>query len=216
VNGTAPLAGIEFAPRLLLPPSGVARGTDKTGSGLSDDVLLTGLLAGQSELTRAFVRRFQRAVFGAAYQVIGDRGLAEDIAQQAFERAWRHAETYDPRRGSVRTWLIRITHNLAVDAARTRRSAPTDPHALPDLLAAIARTSEPDTPAEEKPAQLRAALAAMPQEQARAVIMAAIHAMTAHEIANVEQIPLDTAKSRIRAGLTKLQAALPTPRERAG
>ncbi|HTF54989.1 MAG TPA: sigma-70 family RNA polymerase sigma factor [Pseudonocardia sp.] len=179
-------------------------------------MLLTGLLAGEPELTGAFVRRFQRAVFGAAYQVIGDRGLAEDIAQQAFERAWRHAETFDPRRGSVRAWLIRITHNLAVDAARTRRSVPTDPHALPDLLAAIARTPERDTLAEEKSAELRAALAAIPHEQARAVIMAAIHAMTAHEIANVEQIPLGTAKSRIRAGLTKLQAALPTPRERAG
>ena len=187
-----------------------ARGRDKAGSVLSDDVLLAGLLTGQPELASAFVRRFQRAVFGAAYKLVGDQGLAEDIAQQAFEHAWRHAETYDARRGSVRTWLIRITHNLAIDAMRTRRSIPIDPHDLPELLSQICHTIERDTRAEDRSTQLRAALAAIPEEQARALIMASIHAMTAHEIAQIEHIPLDTAKSRIRAGLAKLHAALAT------
>src|SRR5690348_17808134 len=97
------------------------------GRRMSDDMLLAGLGAGDAQAAVAFVRRFQPMVFGVALAVVGDRGLAEDIAQQAFERAWRHAGLYNPRRGSVHTWLTRIVHNLAVDAARVRRPAPIDP-----------------------------------------------------------------------------------------
>ncbi|HEX4246272.1 MAG TPA: sigma-70 family RNA polymerase sigma factor [Pseudonocardia sp.] len=195
------------------PGTGRSPGIDSASLGLSDDALLAGLGTGQSQLADAFVTRFQRAVFGIAYKVLGDPGLAEDVAQQAFEHAWRHAATYDPRRGSVRSWLVRITHNLAVDVVRMRRSAPVDPHDLQEYLPAISRTPEHDTLAEEKSTQLRAVLAAIPQEQARAVIMASIHAMTAHEIAEIEHIPLGTAKYRIRAGLIKLHSALPAPRD---
>lgn len=98
-------------------------------------------------------------MFGVALAVVGDNGLAEDIAPQAFERAWRYAGLYDPRRGSVRTWLL---HNLAVDAVRVRRPAPVDPQDLLPLLAAIT-----DTPEGHALAGLRTALAALPQEQAR-------------------------------------------------
>ena len=55
-----------------------------------------------AELAVAFVRRFQRIVFGVALAVIGDPTTAEDVAQHAFEQAWRHASVYDSRRGSVR------------------------------------------------------------------------------------------------------------------
>jgi RNA polymerase sigma factor (sigma-70 family) len=110
----------------------------------------------------------------------------------------------------VRTWLIRITHNLAIDVVRTRRFAPVDPHDLQELLPVSSRTPEQDALAEEKSTQLRAALAAIPQEQARAVIMASIHAMTAREIAEIEHIPLGTAKSRIRAGLISLNSLIHT------
>jgi RNA polymerase sigma-70 factor (ECF subfamily) len=180
---------------------------------IPDDVLLAGLATGDAQLAHAFVGRFQRPVFGVAYRVVGDQGVAEDVAQQAFEHAWRHAATYDARRGSVRSWLTRITHNLAVDAVRMRRSAPIDPYDIQDYLQVISRTPEQDTLDEEKSAQLRAMLAAIPQEQARAVIMASIHAMTAQEIAETEHIPLGTAKYRIRAGLIKLHTALPASRD---
>jgi len=192
---------------------GYAQSMAGASSGLSDDALLAGLGTGHSQLASAFVGRFQRTVLGVAYKVVGDQGLTEDIAQQAFEHAWRHAETYDPRRGSVRTWLIRITHNLAIDVVRSRRSAPIDPHDLQEFLPVISHTPEQDTLAEEKSTQLRAALAAIPKEQARAVVMASIHAMTANEIAQIEHIPVGTAKYRIRAGLIKLHTSLPLPRD---
>jgi RNA polymerase sigma factor (sigma-70 family) len=110
------------------------------------------------------VRRFQRPVFGVALTVVGDSDLAEDIAQQTFERAWRHAGTYDPRRGSVQTWLTRIVHNLAVDAVRVRRPAPVDPQDLLPLLAAMTENPERRALAGETSTELRTALATLPPE----------------------------------------------------
>ncbi len=179
---------------------------------MPDDMLLAGLATGDPQLALAFVRRFQRTVYGVALAVVGDSGLAEDIAQQAFERAWRHAGVYDPRRGSVRTWLTRIVHNLAVDAVRVRRPAPVDPQDLIPLLAAMTEGPERRALAGETSAQLRKALAALPPEQARAVVLAAVHGLTAREIAEVEGIPVGTAKSRIRAAMAKLHVALSAER----
>ncbi|HWG00786.1 MAG TPA: sigma factor, partial [Trebonia sp.] len=107
---------------------------------LPDETLLAGLGAGDPELSVAFVRRFQRLVFGVAVTVVRDPGTAEDIAQQAFEQAWRHAQVFDSRRGSVRAWLTTIAHNLAIDVLRARTSAPVDPDDIPELLTAVTDT----------------------------------------------------------------------------
>ena len=64
------------------------------------------------------------------------------MAQQTFERAWRRAASFDPRRGSVRTWLTTIAHNLAIDAVRSRKPTPVDPT---DLIRLLGRgTDEPE------------------------------------------------------------------------
>lgn len=174
---------------------------------LPDETLLAGLGAGDADLAIAFVRRFQRVVFGVALTVIGDTGVAEDVAQQAFERAWRHAHVYDSRRGSVRTWLTTITHNLAIDVVRARTSTPVDPDDLPAILTAVTDTPERIAVARDNAARLRRALAGLPAEQARAVAMAGIYGMTARQTAEVEGVPLGTAKTRIRDGMQKLRAA---------
>lgn len=180
------------------------------GEGTSDSLLLAGFRAKDPQLAEAFVRRFQRAVFGIALNMVGDPGLAEDIAQQAFEHAWRRADSFDGRRGSVRTWLMRIAHNLAVDAVRIRRAVPMNSDELNGLLVTHVADPERLVLAGEGSAQLRRSLAQLPAEQARAVVMAVVHGMTAREIADVEEIPIGTAKSRIRAGMTKLHSLLRT------
>ena len=174
---------------------------------LPDETLLAGLGAGDAELAVAFVRRFQRLVFGIAVTVVRDPGAAEDIAQQAFEQAWRHAAVFDSRRGSVRAWLSTITRNLAVDVLRARTSAPVDPDDLPGLLTAVTDTPERLAVAHDSAEGLRGALAALPAAQARAVAMAGIYGMTARQIADAEHIPVGTAKTRIRDGMRKLRAA---------
>jgi RNA polymerase sigma-70 factor (ECF subfamily) len=173
---------------------------------LPDETLLAGLGAGDAELALAFVRRFQGVVFGVAVTIVRDPAAAEDVAQQAFEQAWRHAQVYDSRRGSVRTWLTSITRNLAIDVLRGRTSAPVDPEDLPALLTAMTDSPERFAVARDDAATLRRALAGLPQGQARAVAMAGIYGMTARQVADAEHVPLGTAKTRIRDGMRKLRA----------
>jgi RNA polymerase sigma factor (sigma-70 family) len=171
--------------------------------GLPDETLLAGLGAGDADLALAFVRRFQRIVFGVAMTVIGDATAAEDVAQQTFEQAWRHAQVYDSRRGAVRAWLTTIAHNLAVDVLRSRTAAPVDPDDLPAVLTAVTQTPERVAVANDR----AAGLGRLPAPQARAVAMAGIYGMTAREVADMEGVPLGTAKTRIRDGMQKLRAA---------
>jgi RNA polymerase sigma factor (sigma-70 family) len=170
---------------------------------LSDDSLIAGMASGDTDAMAAFVRRFQARVYGLALGIVDDPGLAEEVAQDAFMRAWRHAASYDPRRGRVVTWLLTITRNLAVDAIRLRRDHPVDPDRL-----AVALMSETDEPEPEGTEQLRAGLRALPADQARPVVLAVVYGLTAREIADQEGIPLGTAKTRIRRGLARLRQVL--------
>ncbi|CAG7641532.1 RNA polymerase sigma-70 factor (ECF subfamily) [Actinacidiphila bryophytorum] len=193
-----------FAPRVR--NYGVRMGTP--GERLPDEALLAGLVTGDADVAVAFVRRFQGRVYGVAVAVLGDRGLAEDVAQQTFERAWKHGRVYDARRGSVQAWLCTIAHNLAVDVARARRATPVDPTEVGRLLDAVVTTTEGQALARESVAELRAAIADLPREQARAVMMAGIYGLTAKQVAESEGIPLGTAKTRIRRAMGRLRAAL--------
>ncbi|MFD0368612.1 RNA polymerase sigma factor [Streptomyces sp. NPDC059071] len=188
--------------RMALPLGGLPLGR------VSDEALLSGLTTGDPEIAVAFVRRFQRTVFGVAVAVVRDPQLAEDIAQQTFERAWRHAQVYDPRRGSVRTWLTAVAHNLAVDAVRARRTSPVPPEDLDALLGLVTETPERWALADESARRVRRAVAALPRGQARALVMAGIYGMTAREVAGVEGIPLGTAKTRIRTGMLRVRVLL--------
>jgi RNA polymerase sigma-70 factor (ECF subfamily) len=171
---------------------------------MPDDALLAGLTTGDPEFAVAFVRRFQHKVFGVAMTVTGDAQLAEDVAQQTFEQA----QVYDSRRGSVRTWLTAIAHNLAIDAVRSRRAVPVDPSRMAPLMETITETPERLAVADEESAELRRAIAQLPPGQARAIVMAGVYGMTAQQVADLEQVPLGTAKTRIRTALAKLREAL--------
>jgi len=181
----------------------------------SDDVLLAGFGVGDPAATATFVRRYQARVYGLAHSVLNDRALAEDVAQEVFLRAWRHAGSYDPRKGSVPTWLLTITRNAAVDAMRLRRPEPVDPAVVAHLDVRTSESSSPARRAEvsEQITGLKAVLSNLPGDQRRALLLAAVCGRTANEIAESEGIPLGTAKTRIRAGLQKVRGALASSRE---
>ena len=176
-------------------------------------MLLAGFGTGDPCASLAFVRRFQAAMFGVAVAVVRDPGLAEDVTQQALERVWRQAELYDPCRAPVRSWLMTIVRNLAVDTVRVRRPDLLGSEDLERLVGAMTATPERHALAGELSMQLRRALAELPPEQARAAVLSAVHGMTAAQLAELEQIPLGTAKSRIRAALRKLHDSVPTAQE---
>jgi RNA polymerase sigma-70 factor (ECF subfamily) len=172
---------------------------------LDDQALLAGYADGVAEVAVAFVRRFQSHVYGVALAIVGEATLAEDIAQQAFERAWRSAGRYDTDKAGVKTWLTAITRNLAIDSLRTRRPAPLDPADLIRLLGAADDDPQARAIGADRAATLRSAIRALPPEQARALVMAGMYRMTAEEVSIAEGIPLGTAKTRIRSGMRKLR-----------
>ena len=177
--------------------------------GASDDALVAGMAAGDQDATAAFVRRYQHRVHGLAVTMVADSAVADDVAQEAFVRAWRHAASYDVRRGSVATWLLTITRNLAIDALRAMRASPT----APDVIVALAPPAAGSGPdgaaiASDEARRVSVALAALPAEQRRAVLLARLSGMTAAEIGVFEGVPVGTAKTRIRTGLLRLRDAL--------
>ncbi len=180
---------------------------------LSDEALLTGLGSGDPDAAAAFVDRFERRVFGMTLSVVQDRQAAEEAAQEAFVRAWRHAAAYDPRRGTVAAWLLTIARNVAVSMRPARRACPVDPDALlglqetrpsPDADGQLAPVSQP----------LREALMRLPGEQRRALVLAVFYGYTAREVSELDKIPVGTVKTRIRAALIRLRSQLGVPDER--
>jgi len=178
---------------------------------LSDESLLAGLACGDSEASVAFVRRFQSRVYGVALAVVGDPAGAEDVAQETFLKAWRHGGAYDHRRGSVAAWLLTIARNLAIDAVRRGGARPLEPEVLAARLAASG-AHEPELheglTTTDEGRRVREALIGLPEDQRRALVLAAWFGRTAREISELDGIPLGTAKTRIRDAMTKLRARL--------
>ena len=175
----------------------------------SDEALLSGIAVGDDRAVLAFVRRYQRRLFGLALGIVGDPGTAEDVAQEAFIRILRHAAVFDARRGSVATWTLTITRNLAIDALRLRRATPTAPDDRIFLGLISNHIATDDAAVKSDAVKLaRSALATLPMEQRRAIVLAVMYGRTAMEVASLESIPLGTAKSRIRLGMAKLRDAV--------
>jgi RNA polymerase sigma factor (sigma-70 family) len=170
----------------------------------SDEALLAGLASGDADDAAAFVRRFQRRVYGLAWTILRDDGLADDAAQEAFVRAWRHAAGYDPRRGRVAAWLLTIARNVAIDRAQMRRATPVDP----DLIASSVELSGAEMPDLGERERVHRALAALPAEQRRALVLAVYAGRTAREISELDGVPLGTVKTRIRTAMLSLRETL--------
>jgi RNA polymerase sigma factor (sigma-70 family) len=173
--------------------------------GLSDETLLAGLGSGNPDAAAAFVRRFQSRVYGLALTMLRDPDSADEVAQETFVRAWRHAASYDPRRGRVPAWLLTIARNLAIDRARMRPVTPTDPDIIASRLDVAEQDTMPDLGERDR---LRRAVAALPDEQRRALVLAVYAGRTAREISELDETPLGTVKTRIRTAMLKLRETL--------
>ena len=171
---------------------------------ISDEALLAGFATGDPEAAAGFVRRYQRRVYGLALTILGDPGAAEDVAQETFVRAWRHAGTYDPRRAALSTWLLTIARNLALSRARLRRVPPVDPDVLAAQLAHDSSSLDEVGRLADRE-QLRELLLGLPERQRRALVLAVYLGCTAKQISELDGTPEGTVKTRIRDGLQKLR-----------
>lgn len=170
---------------------------------VSDESLLAAMASGDQDAAAAFVRRHQARVYGLALTIVQQPALAEDVAQDTFVKAWRHAATYDPRRGRASTWLLTITRNAAIDAIRYRHDDPMDPDLLVALLTVRDESDASDDP--DTDLALRQALAELPSEMAVPIVLMTYFGLTAREIATRDDVPAGTVKTRVRRGLQKLR-----------
>jgi RNA polymerase sigma-70 factor (ECF subfamily) len=150
------------------------------------------------------------AAFSLAYRMVGDRAKAEDITQDAFLSLWRSGARYDRTRGSVRTWLLGIVRNRAIDLLRhDLLEAPRmsfDPE--PRSERASAEYTDAEALRREAARQVRGALSVLPADQMRVIELAYFGGLTHSEIAETLGMPLGTVKGRMRLGMEKIRTQL--------
>jgi RNA polymerase sigma factor (sigma-70 family) len=176
----------------------------------SDEALLAGYATGDPRTAAAFVRRFQGRVYGLALTIVRQPALAEEVAQETFTRVYRHAGNYDARKGRVSTWLLSIARNLAIDVTRMKRLDPVDPEVIEAELTMTSQTPGADEAGlqPDERDQLREAIGDLPDDQRRAIVLAAYMGRTAREISDLDDVPLGTVKTRIRTAMLKLREQL--------
>jgi RNA polymerase sigma-70 factor (ECF subfamily) len=174
----------------------------------SDEAVLAGMGSGDASAASEFVRRFERRVYGLTLSILRDRGGAEEAAQETFVRAWKHASGFDPRRGSVAAWLLTIARNTSINMLLSRRAAPVDPDVLLGLSEDRLDGGGRGEMAFEDAQPLREAVRRLPADQRRALVLAVFYGFTAREMSELDEVPLGTVKTRIRAALMKLRSEL--------
>ena len=161
------------------------------------------VLADDTTALGAIYDRHAASVYGLAYRMVRERSAAEDVVQEAFIAVWRSRHGYRPERGSVRTWLLTITRNRAIDAIRRSRAGVHVEFRDGHHGEAPERTDEEVLRGLETVA-IRTALAGLPAAQREALELGYLSGLTQGEIAARLGIPLGTVKSRMRLALRKL------------
>jgi len=183
---------------------------ESTLQSLADEELMALVAKGQARAFETIYERHGGAAFSLAYRMCGSRSLAEDVAQEAFLSIWRSGGRYDRARGSVRTWVLGIVHNRAIDALRRtvvqeRRRASDE--GIEERFEARERT-EVEAARREEASTIRGMLETLPDEQSRVIELAYFGGFTHSEIAEMLGAPIGTVKGRMRLGLEKLRGQL--------
>ena len=157
----------------------------------------------------ALYDRFAKRVYGLGLVLLRNPTDAEDLVQGTFLKAWRRASTFDPNRGSLDTWFLLIARSLAIDLVRRRTLEAKKLSANP-VRSEVSEEPGPEQYAEQYDLIRRAreVMDQLPPAQRAALELAYIEGRTSTEVAALEGIPLGTAKTRIRAGISTLRKTL--------
>jgi RNA polymerase sigma-70 factor, ECF subfamily len=171
--------------------------------------LLKGLAAGDQRCLAALYDRYGNAALGLAFKVCGNRTIAEDIVQEAFLALWQRPDSFDAKRGSAGSFLMGIVHHKAVDAVRREASV----HRREEHFAVDPQQSSEDEVVEAawislRKAKVLAVLRQLSPVQREALELAYLKGLTYSEVAERLNIPLGTAKTRMRDGMIRLRALL--------
>ena len=192
----------------MLGARGRFRSTDFRG--LADEELMELVRGGEVQAFEVIFDRHSVAAFSLAYRMCGRRSAAEDIVQDAFLSLWRSTSGYDPGRGSVRSWVLSVVHNRAIDAFR--RQSSRDSRDVPDegIAERLPAPDATDLEVErlDDARQVRAALDELPPDQRQVIELAYFGGFTHAQIAEMLELPPGTVKGSMRLGLTKMRYVL--------
>lgn len=175
----------------------------------SDEMLLAAISRRDERAIAALYDRYGGLAYGLAYRILGERGGAEDVVQDAFVSVWSRAASFQAGRGSARTWLLSIVHHRAIDrlrgtAGRTRYDEPLDE------LDRVAATDDPwgEVDTRLQGDVVKRVLALLPEAQRQTIELAYFGGYTQQQIAARMGVPVGTVKGRMRIGLHKLRGLL--------
>jgi RNA polymerase sigma-70 factor (ECF subfamily) len=177
---------------------------------LADEDLMVRLGQGEANALEVIYDRHSDVAFSLAYRMTGNRAQAEDVVQESFMSIWRSGARYDRTRGSVRTWVLGIVHNRAIDSLRRhlvhdKRRASDE--GIEETLPARERT-EIEAVRRTEAEVVRAALDELPPDQQRVIELAYFGGFSHSEIADMLDAPIGTVKGRMRLALGKLRGLL--------
>ena len=175
-------------------------------AGADDDVsqLLGRVSRGDSEAFAALYDALNGAVFGLARRVVRDPERAEDVAQEVFLEVWRKAPTYEPSKGTAKTWILTIAHRRAVDAVR--RNEASRKYEARTVVDDVQHDGPGDGLVErEEQQQVKDCLQTLTDLQLESVQLAYYQGYTYSEVATLLDKPLPTIKTRMRDGLIRLR-----------
>lgn len=182
---------------------------------LSDQQLISQVRAGSPEACHELVRRFERPLLSLIRRMVKDPALAEDLAQEAFVKAFRHLDKYDSGR-KLSSWLFKIAHNTTIDYLRKKRlktvaleATSSDGEEVWEVLAAPAEQG-PDRVAEqaEITAGLEVALGRMKPQYREVLLLRFQHGMAYHEIAEITGNKMGTVKIHLHRARKQLAKTL--------
>jgi RNA polymerase sigma-70 factor (ECF subfamily) len=198
---------------MMFRPGRLSRGSGF--GGLADEDLMGLVREGDARAFEVIFDRHSGAAFSLAYRMCGRRAMAEDVVQEAFLSLWRSGARYDGARGSVRSWVLGVVHNRAIDALRRgvgRAGRAAGAEGLAERLAAPERT-DVEVGRREEARAVRSALGGLPVDQRRVIELAYFGGFTHSQIAEMLGLPVGTVKGRMRLGLSKMRLHLGDPAE---
>ena len=182
-------------------------------STLTDVDLIGRVSDGDAKALEVLYDRYNRVVYSFALRIVADPRIAEELLQEVFFRAWQQGKAFRETRGAFVTWLLSITHNMAIDEVRKRRRRPqkADSEDPEMVLAGVADTRQ-DVEDEVWLSSLRTtietAMQELPAAQRDAIELAYFQGLTQREISERLGEPLGTIKTRMRLGIQKLRDQL--------
>ena len=175
---------------------------------VEDDELVAAITRRDEAAMAEAVRRHRGPVFAFARRLVGDSARAEEISQEVFLRLWERSSRFDAQRGSLRAFLLAITHGRALDLMRSDASRQAREQRDALRTESPAGGVEAEVIAQTVAGAVHRALAQLPDTERRAVELAYLGGHSYRTVARLLDEPEGTIKSRIRSGLAKLRPLL--------